>query len=82
MTKVIRKYRNIYIFILILSLIGLSSGYMYYQTQSKEVKNIITIFKEKYNITDQTIILNRICELLVRKPSSFVKTNELNIKTR
>lgn len=41
MTKVIRKYQNIYIFILTLSLIGLSSGYMYYQTQSKEVKNII-----------------------------------------
>ena len=38
MTKVIKKYRNIYTFILIISLIGLSSGYMYYETQSKETK--------------------------------------------
>ena len=38
MTKTIKKYKNIYVFILVLSLIGLSTGYLYYQTQSKTTK--------------------------------------------
>ena len=53
-----------------------------YEAYKKEVKNIITIFKEKYNISDSKIILNRICELLVRKPNSFEKEKEVNIKRR
>ena len=38
MSKVIKKYQNIYLFILMLSLIGLSSGYLYYQTQPNKTK--------------------------------------------
>lgn len=53
-----------------------------YEEYKKEVKSIKNIFKEKYNITDQTIILNRICELLVRKPNSFETEKERNIKKR
>lgn len=53
-----------------------------YKEYKKEVKNIITIFKEKYNITDQTIILNRICELLIRMPNSFENKLEINTKKR
>lgn len=53
-----------------------------YKEYKEEVKNIITIFKEKYNITDQTIILNRICELLVRMPNSFENKLEINTKKR
>lgn len=49
MTKVIKKYKNIYIFILALSLIGLSTGYMYYQTQSKSTKEELV---DKLNIKD------------------------------
>ena len=53
-----------------------------YEEYKKEIKNIITIFKEKYNISDSKIILNRICELLVRKTNCFEKAKELNIKRR
>ena len=38
MAKTIKKYKNIYMFILALSLVGLSTGYLYYQTQSKNTK--------------------------------------------
>lgn len=38
MTKIIKKYKNIYLFILVLSLVGLSSGYIYYQTQPTNIQ--------------------------------------------
>ena len=53
-----------------------------YKEYKEEVKNIIYIFKENYNITDQTIILNRICELLIRKPNSFENKLERKSKKR
>ena len=53
-----------------------------YKEYKEEVKNIINIFKENYNITDQTIILNRICELLIRKPNSFENKLERKSKKR
>lgn len=42
MLKVLKKYHNIYIFILILSLIGLSTGYMYYEVQTSTTKQELT----------------------------------------
>lgn len=53
-----------------------------YEEYKEEIKNIINIFKENYNITDQTIILNRICELIVRKPNSFENKLDRNTKKR
>ena len=50
MKKVIKKSYNIYLFILVLSLIGLSSGYLYYQVQSKNMKEELTT---KINIKEE-----------------------------
>ena len=42
-------------------------------------KNVVTIllnaFKEKFNVSNSTIILNRICELLVTSPELFETLN-------
>lgn len=49
MTKLISKYKNIYIFLITLSLIGLLSGYFYYQIQPSPTKSEI---KENLNIKE------------------------------
>lgn len=49
MAKVIVKYRNIYLFMAILSLIGFGTGFIYYKVQSKEMKANI---KETINIEE------------------------------
>ena len=43
---------NIYLFILILSLIGLGSGYTYYQVQTNEIKNeLVTMIDLKEELS-------------------------------
>ena len=49
MVKNIVKYRNIYLFIAFLSLIGFISGFFYYQVQPSNIKDTI---KEKINIKE------------------------------
>lgn len=51
MTKLISKYKNIYIFLITLSIIGLLSGYFYYQIQPSTTKSEI---KENLNIKENT----------------------------
>ena len=41
MNKVIKKYKNIYLFIIIVAIIGLISGYMYAKYQTTETKEIL-----------------------------------------
>ena len=50
MSKVLKKYKNIYIFILILSLIGLSSGYIYHKVQPTKTKEELI---ESINIEEE-----------------------------
>lgn len=50
MKKRSNKRRNIYIFLITLSLIGLVSGYFYYQLQPSNIKTDIT---NKLNITEE-----------------------------
>ena len=66
MTKTIKKYKNIYVFILVLSLIGLSTGYLYYQTQSKTTKeelvNKLDIKESlKYGVNNLNKRINIVC---------------------
>lgn len=58
MIKLINKYKNIYIFIITLSLIGLISGHLYYEIQPSNLKNEI---KEQLNI--QESLSNRVNNL-------------------
>ena len=37
----------------------------------KVVSILLNVFKEKFNINNSTVILNRICELLVTNPELF-----------
>ena len=43
-------------------------------TYLKLISPITEIFKQKYNIDDETTILNRICEIFVRYPNYFEYT--------
>ncbi len=49
MTKLLSKYKNIYIFLITLSIIGIISGYIYYQIQPKSIK---TEIKESFEIKE------------------------------
>ena len=44
-------------------------------TYKKVVSILLNAFREKFNINNSTIILNRICELLVTKPELFETLN-------
>lgn len=45
------------------------------------INTIVLLFNEKFQIKDQTTILNRICELLVSNPNYF-ENKYINTKTR
>lgn len=51
-----------------------------YEEYKKEITKIIKIFKSNLNIDNQTIILNRICEMLVTCPELFER--KPNFKAR
>lgn len=46
----------------------------------ENVKKILELFNEEFNTNDQTIILNRICELLTTHPNYFEKKITESIK--
>ena len=48
----------------------------------KVVSILLNTFKEKFNINNSTIILNRICELLVTKPELFETLNNKKIRNK
>lgn len=48
----------------------------------KIVSELVMLFKVEFGIDDQTIILNRICDLLVRHPNYFDTKENSNNKVR
>lgn len=66
MTKLISKYKNIYIFLVTLSFLGYISGYFYYQIQPKDTKDNI---KETMSIEES--LENRVNNLPKCLKSSF-----------
>ena len=46
----------------------------------EDITNLLSLFKNKFNIDKTTIILNRICEMLVTHPNIF--ESKTNFKTR
>ena len=70
MTKLISKYKNIYIFLITLSIIGLISGYFYYQIQPSTTKSEI---KESLNIKENTNVrVNNITKRLKSHTLIFI----------
>ena len=53
-----------------------------YETYKNNIKKLINLFEEKYNINDQTIILNKIAEILVLYPNYLENKITSTIKKR
>lgn len=50
-----------------------------FETYKQLIDQIISIFEKNFRVTNQTIILNKLCEILVNKPHYF---NEISTPTR
>lgn len=84
MIKLIKKYKNTYLFLTLIALIGLISGYLYYELQSNTTKSSIIDqldIKENLNTRVNNLPNNIKNQSLILIKSTFIIPIILNIIT-